>query len=226
MTTTREALAFDVYGTLVDPLAMADRIRGYAPDCDAAAVAEVWRRKQLEVSFRLAAMGRYEDFAWCTRRALGFALATAGQPLGSRDQDALAAEYEHLAAYPDAAPAMEELRGRGHALAVLSNGTPDMLAAVLRRTGLAEYLTEVISVHEVRTFKPAPEVYHHAARRLGRSPQEVRLVTSNAFDSIGAEAAGLRAAWVDRGGRPFEPDGAPPDVVVTSLAGLAAALPG
>jgi 2-haloacid dehalogenase len=224
MTTTREALAFDVFGTLVDPQAMASRIHDAVPECDAGAVARVWRTKQLEVSFRLAAMGKYEDFSWCTRRALDYALADAGATLSPAERDTLAAEYAHLDAYPDAAPAMEELRHRGHALAVLSNGTPDMLDAILRRTGLNGYLTEIISVDEVQTFKPAPVVYHHAARRLGRAPGEVRLVTSNPFDSIGAEAAGLRAAWIDRGGRLFEPDGAPPDTVVASLAELPAAL--
>ncbi|MPZ86448.1 MAG: haloacid dehalogenase type II [Actinophytocola sp.] len=215
------ALAFDVYGTLVDPIGISAQLARHLPGEVAGRVAEVWRRKQLEITFRLTAMGRYEDFEWCTRRALTYALAHAGHELPASIQDSLIARYDHLDPFPDAAPGLARLRTEGYLLAAFSNGTPAMLAAVLAATGLREHFDEVISVDEVRVFKPSPLTYHHAARRLDRAPSAVRLISSNPFDIIGAEAAGLRAAWIDRTGGAFEADGTPPDVVVTTLTDLA-----
>lgn len=215
------ALAFDVYGTLVDPIAISAELARHLPGDVADGVARVWRRKQLEISFRCTAMERYQDFEWCTRRALEYAFADAGQPLAADVRDALIARYGDLEPFPDAAPGLARLRADGHVLAVFSNGTPAMLASVLAASGLGEYFDEVISVDEVRVFKPSPVTYRHAASRLGRPVSDVRLVSSNPFDVIGAEAAGLRAAWVDRTGGLFEADGTPPDIVVGTLTDLA-----
>lgn len=222
--TPAPALIFDVYGTLVDPIAIGARLGRYVPGDVAGRVAEVWRRKQLEITFRLTAMGRYEDFEWCTRRALMYALAHVGHQLPAGIRDSLVACYADLDPFPDAAPGLARLRAEGYVLAVFSNGTPAMLAAVLAAAGLRGYFEEVISVDEVRAFKPSPLTYHHAAGRVDRPPSTVRLVSSNPFDIIGAEAAGLRAAWIDRTGGEFEPDGSPPDVVVPTLTDLAARL--
>ncbi|SNR35595.1 haloacid dehalogenase type II [Actinomadura mexicana] len=219
-----EALVFDVYGTLVDPLGIATDLEERLPPADAAEVARLWRRKQLDISFRLTAMGRYEDFGWCTRKALDHALALLDKRLETSAKESLIAGYNDLEPFPDAVPALEALLDRGHVLAVLSNGAPAMLDAVLDASGLRRYFAEVISVDEVRAFKPSPRPYHHAAARLDRVPSRVRLVSCNSFDIIGAESAGLRAAWVDRSGGVFEPDGSPPDIVIRSLTDLPAAL--
>lgn len=217
----REALAFDVYGTLVDPIRIWRQLERHVPGTDAVQVAEVWRRKQLEISFRLTAMGRYEDFEWCTRRALEYAFAQAGIELGDAAREALVAQYDDLERFPDVQPGLARLQAAGHQMLVLSNGTPRMLAAIMDAAELGGYFEACISVDEVRAFKPAPAIYHHAAERIGRRPSEVRLVSSNPFDDIGAEAAGLRAAWVDRSGGLFESDAAPPDIVVGTLTELA-----
>jgi 2-haloacid dehalogenase len=109
-------------------------------------------------------------------------------------------------------------------MAVLSNGTPGMLATLLATTGLRELLPEVVSVDEVRIYKPAPAVYRHLADRLGHRPAEVRLVSANAFDVLGATNAGLRAAWCNRTRDVFDTLGEPPDVVVDTLEELASVL--
>ena len=220
---TTVAVAFDVYGTLVDPLRLADQLARLVPE-HAAAVAARWRQTQLEYTFRLTAMERYEDFAWVTSQALAFALAASGQSLRERDRDALLAAYDELAPFDDVEPALARLHAAGHTLAVLSNGTLAMLDAVLRRAGLRRYFAEVISVDEVRAYTPSPRVYRHLLQRLDRPPQDVYLVSSNQFDVIGARAAGLRAAWVNRRAEPLDPLAAPPPIVVSTLADLAAAL--
>jgi len=220
-----EALAFDVYGTLVNPLGIETELRRFVPD-GAARIVRTWRQKQLEYTFRLTAMELYEDFETVTRKALDHALAAepAGTHLGTEDRDALMARYDDLERFPDAEPGLQRLEEAGPAMAVFSNGSPRMLDALLEASGLRAYFREVISVDEVGAYKPSPRVYQHAARRLGRPVDEVRLVSSNPFDVVGAGAAGMPAAWIDRSGGLFDTLGPPPDVVVGTLTDLAGSL--
>ena len=131
------------------------------------------------------------------------------------------AEYGHLASFPDVEAGLRRLQGAGHTLAVLSNGSPRMIAAVVRAAGLEGLFQELISVDEVRAYKPAPRVYQHAAARLGRPIGEVRLISSNPFDVVGAEAAGMQVAWLDRSGGLFDTPRPAPALVVTALTELA-----
>jgi len=218
-----EALAFDMYGTLVDPVGIGEQLKRYLPE-EAHKVAEVWRRKQLEYTFRLTSMERYEDFELVTRKALDYALAVVGRELEPDQKDALMARYDDLERFADVEPGLERLKEAGHEMVVFSNGTPRMLDALIDATGLRPYFQGLVSADEVRAYKPSPKVYRHAARRLGRPIGEVRLVSSNPFDDIGAEVAGMRAAWVDRSGGLFDTLGPPPEIVVGSLTELADAL--
>ena len=218
-----EALAFDVYGTLVDPIGISRQLEEALAD-EALRVAEVWRQKQLEYTFRLTSMERYEDFERVTRRALDYALAATGKGLGPEQKDALMARYDDLERFADVEPGLKRLKEAGHAMVVFSNGTPRMLDALMDAAKLRPYFQGFVSVDEVKVYKPSPKAYRHVARRLGRPIGEIRLVSSNPFDDIGAEAAGMRAAWVDRSGGPFDTLGPPPEIVVGSLTELADAL--
>ncbi len=218
-----EALAFDMYGTLVDPIGITKQLERHLPE-QALNVAEVWRRKQLEYTFRLTAMERYEDFERVTRKALDYALAAAGQELEPEQKEALVAQYNHLERFADVEPGLERLKEAGHAMVVFSNGTPRMLEALMDAAELRPYFRGVVSVDEVKTYKPSPRVYRHVAWRLERPIGEVRLVSSNPFDDIGAEVAGMRAAWVDRSGGLFDTLDSPPEIVVGTLTELADAL--
>jgi 2-haloacid dehalogenase len=169
-------------------------------------------------------MGRYEDFRWVTARALDFTLASLRIRLPDGQAERLAGLYDNLQPFPDAAPALRALAGRGYELAVLSNGTPAMIDNCLGNSGLGEYFGLRISVDEVRVFKPSPVVYGHAAGRLSVPAGQVRLVTCNAFDCVGAAAAGMRTAWVNRLAAPFDTIGQPPDLTVSALDQLPAAL--
>jgi len=220
----REVLAFDLYGTLVDPIAIASELGRLLGDAEAREVAGLWRLKQLEYSFRLTAMGRYEDFRWVTARALDFAVASLGVRLPDGQDERLVELYDYLRPFPDAVPALGELAGLGYELVVLSNGTPAMIRNCLDNSGLGGFFGQRVSVDEVRAFKPSPVVYRHAADRLSVPVGQLRLVTSNAFDCVGAGAAGMRTAWVNRSAAPFDTIGARPDITVPALDQLAAAL--
>ena len=215
-----EALAFDLYGTLVDPIRIWTRLEQSVPD-KALRIAEVWRHKQLEYTFRLTAMEQYEDFEQVTRKALDYALAAAGHELTADQRDALLAQYDDLERFPDVELGLTRLQQRGHTMVVFSNGSPRMLDAVMDAAGLRPYFEAYVSVDEVRQYKPAPATYRLAAERLARPIGEVRLVSANPFDDIGAEAAGMRAAWVDRSGGLFDTLRPPPQLVVRSLTELA-----
>jgi 2-haloacid dehalogenase len=224
--TNREVLAFDLYGTLVDPIAISSELGRILGGSDGREAATLWRQKQLEYSFRLTAMSRYEDFRWVTSRALDFALASVGVRLPDEQARRLVELYDHLRPFPDAVPALRALASMGFELAVFSNGTPAMIGNCLENSGLAGFFGQRISVDEVRAFKPSPAAYRHAAERLSRPAGQVRLVTSNAFDSVGASAAGMRTAWVNRSGAPFDTIGQPPDLTVPALDRLPAELAG
>ena len=220
----REVLAFDLYGTLVDPIAISGELGRVLGDSDGREAARMWRLTQLEYSYRLTAMGHYEDFRWVTARALDFALAATGVSLPDEQAQRLIGLYDHLPAFPDAVAALRALATRGYELAVLSNGSPDMIRNCLDNSGLREFFGQLISVDEIRVFKPSPVVYRHAAERLAVPIGRIRLVTCNAFDSVGASAAGMRTAWVNRSAAPFDKIGRLPDLTVPALDRLAAAL--
>lgn len=216
-----EALAFDMYGTLVDPIRIWKRLERYVADEDALQVAEVWRQKQIEFTFRLTVMEHYEDFEWVTRRALDHALAAAGRDLNSEQKDELMAQYNDLEKFPDVEAGLQRLKDLGCKMVVFSNGTPAMLKALMDKEGLHPYFEGFVSVDEIGFYKPSPKVYQHVADRLERPIEEVRLISSNPFDDVGAESAGMQAAWVDRSGGLFDPLGSTPEITVETLTELA-----
>lgn len=219
----REALAFDVYSTLVDTLGISQRIEQMLPT-QGQRVATLWRQSQLEFSFRITLMERYEDFASLTRRALGYALAATENTLTTEQQETLLAQYQQLEPFADTKPGLARLQKAGFPMVVFSNGAPSMLNQLLDATGLRHYFQNVISADEVGIYKPSPRLYHHAASRASRSPEETRLISANPFDVTGALNAGLKAAWVNRTGGPPDPLGQPPDVTVKTLVELAEVL--
>src|SRR5438874_6856228 len=215
-----EALAFDMYGTLVDPIRIWQQLEIYLGD-SALKAAEIWRAKQLEYTFRLTAMQHYEDFEWVTRRSLDYALASLGYDLADEQRRTLVGAYDDLEPFAGVHESLHQLRSKAPTMAVLSNGSPRMLQAVARSARLEDAFDILISVDEVRTYKPSPLVYQHAAHRLGRPIAEVRLISSNPFDVIGGAAAGMQVVWLDRSAGLFDTLGPRPDLMVTSLAELA-----
>jgi 2-haloacid dehalogenase len=215
-----EALAFDMYGTLVDPIRIWKQLEDYIPG-DAQRIAELWRQKQLEFTFRLTVMEQYEDFEQVTRKALDYALAVSGHSLDTGQKNSLMAQYNDLERFADIERGLQRLKDVGYTMVVFSNGSPAMLTGIMNAAHLQPYFKGFVSVDEVKVYKPSPIVYKHVAKRLGRPIGEVRLVSSNPFDVIGAEAAGMRAAWVNRSGALFDTLAPMPQMVVKSFIELA-----
>ncbi|SRR6266446_1626888 len=215
-----EALAFDMYGTLVDPVRIWKQLEQYMPG-NAQRIAEIWRQKQLEFTFRLTAMERYKDFEQVTRKALDYALAAAGSDLDSHQKNSLMAQYNDLERFDDVEPGLQRLKDAGYTMVVFSNGSPSMLTSIMSAAQLNAYFQGFVSVDEVKVYKPSPKVYKHVANRLGHPIGSVRLISSNPFDVIGAESAGMQTAWVNRSGGLFDTLAPRPQMVVGTLVELA-----
>ncbi len=215
-------IAFDMYGTLCDPQAVAQRLASHVGEAEQ--IAQVWRRKQLEYTFLISLMGGYETFWQLTRRALEYALESAGVTLREADIEHILDAYRHLELFPDTKEGLQRMHDAGFRMIVLSNGSPEMLRDVAENSGIAPYFEALVSVDRVRIFKPSPRVYQLAAEHFGCSIGEVWMISSNAFDAIGAKAAGMQVGWVNRHGAVLDKIGKPPDLVTDSLVTLAETL--
>lgn len=192
---TIKAVVFDAYGTLYDIQSVAeiteDAFPGYGE-----IITQVWRIKQLEYSWLRSLMRRYQDFTVVTRDSLAYTLRMLGLAYENDAFERVIGKYLHLDLYPDATAALAALRPRK--LAILSNGSPDMLNALVRNSGLDALLDATISVDAKKIFKPSPEAYELIGEALGTAPNEVLFVSSNPWDAAGAKSFGLKVAWIER----------------------------
>jgi 2-haloacid dehalogenase len=210
-------IGIDVYGTLVDPLEMNIYLRPLLGN-SAERVAERWRNKQLEYTFRRAAMGKYEDFDACSRQALAFTLQDLGIELPPEAQQRLLEEYRQLSAYPDAVSGLEKLNHSGYHPVAFSNGVEVTLRSLLHHAGILPHLHGIVSVDDLKTFKPDPRVYFYLAQQLRCPVHNTWVVSSNPFDVIGAKSAGLKAAWIRRKADSiFDPWDFYPDLIARDL---------
>jgi 2-haloacid dehalogenase len=188
------ALVFDAYGTLYDVLSVSGRVKELCGDL----ITQLWRLKQLEYTWLRSMMDAYQDFWTVTRAALEFTLAAVGIKPQPALCDQLMDSYLHLELYEEALQALSVLGERK--LAILSNGSPDMLDALIRSSGVADRFADVISVDRIRHFKPDPACYALVEPALGVRREEVLFVSANGFDVAGAKRFGFHVAWVERGG--------------------------
>jgi 2-haloacid dehalogenase len=204
---------FDAYGTLFDVHSVVEA--GREITSDPATLSATWRQKQLEYTWLRALMGRYEDFWAVTDAALRHAVRRLGIPVTQAQLGRLMNAYLSLACFAEVPAALERLAPRPRA--ILSNGSPRMLEAVVAESGLGPSLAHVLSVDTVKTYKPAPAVYALGPKALGVPAAELLFVSSNAWDVAGAKAFGYQVAWCNRTGAPAEELGLVPDYVVTRL---------
>ena len=209
------AFVFDAYGTLFDVHAAIGRHRSAAgPDADR--FSEIWRSKQLEYTWTLTLAGelsRFLDLDRARARLCFRAVSPVDKALKPRLLDA----YLELNAFPDARIVLRDLKARGETTAILSNGSPKMLAAAVQAAKID--LDVVLSVDALRTYKPRPEVYALVTERFKLAPSDVVFVSSNRWDVMGAAAFGFRTAWVNRAKMPEE-YGPAPTTVLADLGGL------
>lgn len=217
-------LAFDIYGTLIDTAGIVDRLRQLMGD-QAPLFSARWREKQLEYSFRRGLMKTYADFSVCTRDALNHTCMALQQPLSDAEKQPLLEAYRRLPAFPGTSEALQSLQAAGYRLYAFSNGLPSDLDELLENAALRDFFKDIVSVHEIKSFKPDPAVYRHFLERANAEASTSWLISSNPFDVLGSMASGMNAAWIKRDESSlFDPWGESPTVTIASLLELHATL--
>ncbi len=214
--------AFDAYGTLFDVHSAVSRHKEkVAPGNEALAarVSEVWRNKQLEYSWTRNSMGQYREFWDLTEQALDFALAST--PGVNRDaKSELLSAYQTLDAYEDVRQTLQSLKDKGAKTAILSNGSPAMLASAVNSAHIASLLDHVISVDPIKTYKATQKVYALVTQAFGVEASKISFQSSNRWDIAGAKKFGFYCQWINRTGQVEEYADLKPDVVLNGLSGI------
>ena len=214
-------VGFDVYGTLIDTHGVVVMLHDMVGE-KAVDFSRVWREKQLEYSFRRGLMQLYDTFAICTSQALDYTCVYFKVPLSREQKEELLNAYRILPAFGDVQEGLACAKAAGFSLYAFSNGSAGAIEMLLSTAGIRESFLDVVSVDEVKSFKPNPGVYCHFLRRAGACGSNAWLVSSNPFDVIGAISAGMKAAWVQRSPDAiFDPWGIEPTVTVSNLSDLA-----
>jgi len=210
-------LGFDIYGTLIDPHGVTVKLAELIGD-QAPAFSKLWREKQLEYTFRRGLMRDYENFPVCTRNALDYADAVFKTSITEDDKQALMQVYRVLPAYNDVPEALAKIRAAGFRMYGFSNGIADAVHGLLEHAGISEFFDGVVSVDDVKTFKPNPDVYQHFVDSTGSDKASAWLISSNPFDVQGAISFGMRAAWLHRFSEVvFDPWGIEPTIIMQGL---------
>ena len=192
---TIKAVVFDAYGTLYDVQSVAEITEEAFPGYGEM-ITQIWRIKQLEYSWLRSLMQRYRDFSVITRESLAYTLSILGLQYDDAIFERIMEKYLQLDLYPDALAALAALKDRK--LAILSNGSPGMLNALVANSGLDRMLGATISVDAKKVFKPSPDAYSLIETTLGVKSADVLFVSSNPWDACGAKAFGLNVAWIER----------------------------
>ncbi len=193
----KKAIAFDVYGTLIDTTAVQEGLYNLMGD-RSKEFSALWRRKQIEYSFRRNILGQYEPFTRCTEDALKYTCRALDISLSKVEQKKLMSAYLKLPLFVDVKNALKVFAQQNISMYVFSNGSPQDLKEIFTAAGALDFFSKLVSVHEVRKFKPDPEVYAYLKKEIGLTNNEFYFVSANPFDVQGATLAGLDTIWLCR----------------------------
>lgn len=209
---------FDAYGTLFDVHA-AMRAHANTLGDRWEAISATWRAKQLEYSWVRGLMGSYASFWRLTEEALDYALALNGID-DAKLRSALLDAYWTLDSYAEVPATLKRLRKNGKRIAILSNGSPDMLAAAVESARLGDLIDDMFSIDAVKVFKTAPETYRMVTDAWDCKAKKVVFVSANRWDIAGAAKFGFHPIWVNRAGLPDEYANYAPERVIDTLEAL------
>ncbi len=216
---TIQAIVFDAYGTLFDVYSIGALAEKLFPS-RGAALAELWRDKQIEYTRLRTMCSTYKPFWEVTQDALVFACRKLGLDLTLDAQNSLMGQYAKLQAFPENLSVLQEIKTMGLKLAILSNGNPQMLDSAVEAAGMRGIFNHILSVDAVRKFKTAPEAYQLGPDVFGLSARNILFVSSNCWDACGATWFGYTTFWVNRAHAPLEELGVTPDATGSDMTAL------
>ncbi|MDQ0430415.1 2-haloacid dehalogenase [Planomicrobium stackebrandtii] len=212
-----KAFVFDVYGTLFDVTAIKKECEDLYPGCGEK-ISQTWRTKQVEYFMLRQLMGNYDTLYSITHQALKYTLKENGLQSSEQNEQLLLEAYLHLPLYMEVEAVLAQLEDKN--LVVFSNGSHDMLDPLIENAGLTDLFSRIISIDEVKQFKPAPASYEYAWEKFGIEKHEVLFMSSNGWDISGAKNFGFQTAWINRKNLPKEELGLEPDYIFKDLNGL------
>lgn len=197
------AIAFDAFGTLFDVYSVGALAEQLFPG-KGEALSALWRLKQIEYTFLRTLSGRYKPFLDVTEDGLVFAAHKLGIEMSAAQRRTMMNQYACLSPFPENLEALRTLRSLGMPMAVLSNGTRDMLDVAIKSAGMSGLFDHVLSVDAVRQYKTAPAAYRLGTDAFGCAAREILFVSSNGWDAAGATWFGYTTFWINRSGQPPE----------------------
>jgi 2-haloacid dehalogenase len=215
-----KACVFDAYGTLFDFASAARNCRDLIGD-QTDKLTALWRDKQLQYTWLRAVQGRHADFWQVTGDALDYSLETLALDNPAL-RERLMLLYLTLEPFPEVPAVLKQLKDAGMRTAILSNGSPEMLAPLVTAAKLNPVLDAVLSVEDAGVYKPHAKVYQLAVDRLGVPASAIAFQASNAWDAYAAKAFGLEGVWCYRYGQRPERLPGTPDREIKSLSELPA----
>ncbi len=198
----QQAYVFDAYGTLLD-IHSASRQNSKLLGENASRVSDLWRRKQLEYTWLRSLMGIHVDFWEITKDALSYSLEYF-EIDHENSFDELCASYLEVPCYTEVPPLLKSMKNQGQKIAILSNGSPNMIYSAVKANNLEDLFDAILSVEDVGIFKPDRKVYSLVERKLGIVPEKTNFFSSNAWDVAGASVFGFSVVWVNRFNQPAE----------------------
>lgn len=210
-----ETIAFDSYGTLVDVSSVEDALSAYVDDAEV--VARLWRERSLQYAMVGNAIDEYDSFFELIRHALTYALDAHGIDLDEQEREDVLSAYDDLDVFADVHDGMARLRDAGYDLYIVSNGSERMLSDLVDHADLEEYIEAAISAEAVERYKPVPDLYRHAAERIGTPIEEIAFVGAGWWDVPGAMNAGMQGVWINRQETLWGPYDVDPDLTVATF---------
>lgn len=207
-------IVFDVNETLLDLAALDLHFEKAFGD---AAVRQQWFSEMLRAAFIATITKSYTDFGVLGKAALEMTATRQGVTLSDADRDAILGGMRQLPPHPEVPAALQRLHDAGVRMAALTNSTKAVADVQLTHAGLYPLFEQVLSVDAIQTLKPALEVYHMAAEKLGVPASQLRLVAAHDWDITGAMRAGWAGAFVARPGKMLGPLSEQPDIIGPDL---------
>ena len=212
---SRDTILFDINETVLDLASLKPKFKAAFAD---EAVTATWFSMLLHTSTVCALTDIKTDFATLADAMLDTMAARLGVELSDVMRDEILRGFASLPPHTDVKPALTVLRSAGYRTMAFTNSSLKVATRQIENAGLTKYYDDIISVEETGSFKPDAKVYRFVARRINRPIDELRIVATHDWDTHGALAAGMLAAYIDRSGAPYHPLYRRPDVHAATMA--------
>lgn len=214
-----KVIMYDAYGTLFDVTSADKAIAEFYPQ-QAKSIGALWRKKQIDYAFIRQMTGTYQPFSETTREALRYALVTETGSEAKDVVDRCMKAYEKLELFPESLEVLKQQKEVKNV--IFSNGSRDMLEPLIADSSISEYIDQVISIDDIKQYKPAQAAYQYGLQQFEAARHEISFVSSNTWDVIGAKTFGFKTIWINRGNVPFEKGKIQPDEETSDLKGILA----